>query len=285
MRYTYLKLGSVMIKRLFIFFAIFVMGLFLAATEARADLTITPKRVVFQARDRSATVTLLNITDHENTYRFSWQIKKAMPDGKYEAMPFNKDPHGVASMVIFSPRQVTIGPHGHQTIRLSLRRPSDLPTGEYRAHLMLTRLAHEEGPQKQDPNAKELSMEINVNLSFSIPVIVRQGEDKALKVSLSEPALRLAGKGAVLDVNINRDAGTFSTYGDVTVFWQPPKGKEVVIGSLTGVALYPEVKTRKIAVPISSKDNLSAGTVRIAYIGKSESAGITWAEKSFSIGK
>ena len=275
-----------MIKRLFIFLVIFVTSLLLAATEARADLTITPKRVVFQARDRSASVTLLNITDHANTYRFSWVIKKAKPDGKYEAMPFSQDQHSVDKMVIFSPRQVTIEPHGHQTIRLSLRRPSDLPTGEYRAHLLLTRLAHEDTLQTQDPNAKSLSMEISVNLSFSIPVIVRQGEDKALKVSLSDPKLRLAEKGAVLDVDINRDAGTFSTYGDVTVFWQPPnKGKEVVIGLLTGVALYPEVNVRKISVPITAKDNLSAGTVRVAYIGKLEATGTTWAEKSFLIGK
>jgi hypothetical protein len=30
-------------------------------------------------------------------------------------------------MVIFSPRQVTIEAHGQQTIRLSLRRPANLP--------------------------------------------------------------------------------------------------------------------------------------------------------------
>src|SRR6185312_597542 len=107
----------------------FVMGLSLSATEARADLTITPKRVVFLERGRSAEVTLLNITDHPNTYRFSWQMLKANSKGGYEPIPItkdnDKDPFSVPNMVVFSPRQVTIEPHGYQTIRLSLRRPAN----------------------------------------------------------------------------------------------------------------------------------------------------------------
>jgi fimbrial chaperone protein len=276
-------------KRLFVFLAIFVTGLSLIATEARADLTITPKRVVFSARTRSTEVILLNVTDHANTYRLGWQMMKALPDGKYKMMPYNrdtdKDPHSVPNMVVYSPRQVTIEAHGHQTIRLSLRRPADLPPGEYRAHLEMTRLAPAEPLHRSDAHAKTLSMELDVNLSFSIPVIVRQGEDKALKVSLSDPKLRLADNGAVLDVNINRDAGAFSSYGDVNVYWQPPKGKEILIGSLDNVALYPEVKSRQVSVQISAKENLSAGTIRVAYIGKLEAEGTTWAERTFAIGK
>jgi fimbrial chaperone protein len=278
------------IKRLFAFLVIFVTGLFLVAAEVRADLTITPKRVVFQQRDRSATVTLLNITDHPNTYRLSWEMMKATPDGKYKILPYNsdtdKDPHSLPNMVFFSPRQVTIGPHGYQTIRLSLRRPADLPFGEYRAHLLLTRLAQPStAPEKPNPDGKTLSMELDVNLSFSIPVIVRQGEDKALKVSLSNPGLRLQGKGAVLDVNINREGGTFSAYGDINVYWQPPKGNETLIGSLNNVALYPEVKSRQVSVQISPQQNISAGNIRVVYIGKLEAAGVTWAEATFPIGK
>lgn len=261
----------------------------LTATEARADLTITPKRVVFSARSRSAEVILLNVTNHPNTYRFGWEIMKATPDGKYKISPYktdtDKDPHSVPKMVFYSPRQVTIEPHGHQTIRLSLRRPADLPPGEYRAHLLMTRLAHQAPPQKADPNAKELTMALDVNLSFSIPVIVRQGEDKTLKVSLSNPKLKLAGKGAVLDLNINREAGTFSSYGDINVYWQPPDSKEMLVGSLNNVALYPEVKTRQVSVAIVSKQNLTAGNIRVAYVGRLEASGTTWAERVFPIGK
>jgi P pilus assembly chaperone PapD len=273
----------------FAFLMIFTMSLLLAATNARADLTITPMRVVFSQRDRSAPVILLNTTERTNTYRLSWEIMRATADGQYVKIPYNrdtdKDPHSVPNMVFFSPRQVTIEPHGFQTIRLSVRRPSDLPPGEYRAHLLMTRLAPQEAPQKADPNAKTLSMELSVNLSFSIPVIVRQGEDKALKVSLSSPQLKLQGDGAVLSVTINRDAGTFSSYGDIEVYWRPPQGKEQLIGSLKNVALYPELKSRQVNVPITAQQNISSGNIRVAYIGKLEALNTTWAEKTFAIGK
>jgi len=275
-------------KKFFVFLTIFLAGLLLAS-EARADLTITPMRVVFSQRDRSAPVILLNTTDRTNTYRLSWEIMRATADGQYVKIPYNrdadKDPHSVPNMVFYSPRQVTIEPHGFQTIRLSVRRPSDLPAGEYRAHLLMTRLAPQDIPQKADSNAKTLSMELSVNLSFSIPVIVRQGEDKALKVSLSNPRFKVQDGGAVLSVNINRDAGTFSSYGDIQVYWQPPQGKEQLIGSLKNVALYPELKSRQVNVPLTAQQNIASGNIRVAYIGKLEALNTTWAEKTFAIGK
>jgi len=48
-------------------------------------------------------------------------ILKATTDGQYRLVPAtresDKDPHSVANMVIFSPRQVTIEAHGEQVIR------------------------------------------------------------------------------------------------------------------------------------------------------------------------
>jgi fimbrial chaperone protein len=278
-----------MTKKIFTFLALFVMGFLLAAPEARADLTITPWRVVFGPRDRSATIQLLNTTDHENTYRMGWLILKAMPDGAYRMVPATdeskKDPHGVQNMVIFSPRQVTIEGHGEQVIRLSLRRPADLPPGEYRAHLSLTRMAKTE-TSVQDPNAKSMELALNVNLGFSVPVIVRQGQDKDLKISLSNPGLvPLKNGGSALTIDINRVAGKFSSYGTVDVFWKPPGKSEKKIGTLTNMALYPELKTRHVNVPLTTSDSINGGSIHVVYEGKDESEGTTWAEHTFLIGK
>jgi fimbrial chaperone protein len=275
-----------MTKKSFTFFALFIMGLLLTTTDAQADLAITPWRVVFQTRDRSASVQLLNLTDHTNTYRMGWMIMKATAEGKYEMVMKvdNKDPHSVANMVFFSPRQVTIEPHGQQVIRLSLRRPADLPPGEYRAHMTMTRLTKQETPQ-QDSNAKGIELALNVNLGFSIPIIVRQGEDRDLKISLSNPELKIQGKQTVLKLDINRDAGKFSSYGTIHIFWQMPKGKEQEVGTLTNIALYPELKTRHIAVPLTAKENITTGKIRVVYEGKYESEGKTWAEKTFPVGR
>lgn len=278
-----------MTKKLFTFFMLFVMCLLIPRqADAIGDLTITPWRIVFGPRDRSASIDLLNTSDQPGTYRMGWMITKATPDGKYEQAKYHpdqdKDPYSVPHMVISSPRQVTIEPHGEQIIRLSLRRPANLPPGEYRAHITFIRMANSSPPQVQDLYAKTLSMEINVNYGFSIPVIVRQGEDKDLKVSLSNPRLELQGRNTILKVDLNRVAGKFSSYGEVHAYWKPPKGNEKEIGKVNNIALYPELKTRTVALTVTTKDSLMGGTIRIAYIGKLESDGTTWAEKSFPVG-
>lgn len=256
---------------------------------ARADLTITPWRVVFQDRDRSATVQLINMTNHTNVYRLTWIQLKMNQGGRYEPVPIpkdDKDPHHVNNMVIFTPRQVTIEPHGQQTVRLSLRRPADLPFGEYRAHMAMVRLA-KQGPERQDPKAKSISMELNVNLGFSIPVIVRSGEDKNLRVSLDHPQLAMGGppkqQRPELRVDLDRVAGTFSSYGLIEAYWQPTNGKEEKIGAMDNVALYPEMNKREIAIPL--RENPTGGKIRVVYKGKYESEGKIWDEKTFPIGK
>ena len=254
--------------------------------SARADLTIAPVRIVFEGRDRSATVELINTTNNTNTYRMKWMDLKMGPSGRYELVPADdKEPNSVPNMVIFSPRQVTIGPNGHQTVRLSLRRPADLPDGEYRSHLGMVRLA-KQGPERPNPNAKSIEMEMRVNLGFSIPVIVRAGDDKDLKISLVNPKLEMSTDPTPtprLKIDLHRDAGKFSSYGQVTVYWTPSKGSEKTIGVMGNMALYPELETRPIIIPL--KENPDSGSLRIVYTGKYESEGKTWAEKILPIGK
>jgi hypothetical protein len=272
----------------FIAFLIAACFVLLPAIPARADLTITPVRVVFQGRDRSASIELINVTNRTNTYRMSWMEMKMEPDGRYVLMPVTneKDPNSVPNMVIFTPRQVTIPPQGHQTIRLSLRRPADLPPGEYRAHLLMKRLANM-GPLHQDANPKGVSMNLKVNISFSVPIIVRSGEDKDLRISLSSPKFVVAGtkknQHPQLNIDITRDAGKFSSYGLLKVYWQPPQGGEREIGMVNNVALYPELKRRTMGIDLT--ENPTSGQIRVVYLGKYESEGTTWAEKTFPIGK
>lgn len=268
------------------FFVAMVMAAFVMLPgSAKADLSITPVRVVFEGRDRSAIIELLNLTDHTNTYRMTWLHMKAKPEGGYETENMktdDKDPHSVSNMVIFTPKQVTIEPHGHQVIRLSLRRPADLPFGEYRAHMALIRMASSL-QETRDPNAKGIELAMNVNIGFSIPVIVRSGDDKDLKVSLQLPKLEVVRNKPSLKVDIHRDAGIFSTYGELKVMWQPAQGTEKQIGTLNNVALYPEIQERHVIIPLT--DNPTSGTLKVVYVGKLESDGKTWAEKSFPIGK
>lgn len=263
-----------------------LMLFFLVPTMAHADVALTPVRVVFEGRDRSAIVQLINLTDRTNTYRIGWLALKMDDNGKYIQAPVtdNKDPYSVPSMVMFSPRQVVLAPHGQQTVRLSLRRPADLPPGEYRAHMSLIRIAHEDAP---DPDSKGVSIELKVNLGFSIPIIVRSGEDKDLKVTLASPKMEMVGppenQKPVLNIDIKRISGKFSTYGYLQVFWKDASGKEKEIAKMANVAVYPELESRHMVIPLTEAP--TNGSMRVVYMGKYESDGVKWAEQTFPIGK
>lgn len=266
--------------------ALLLLTLLVPFGPASADLAITPIRVVFEGRDRSANISLLNVTNKTNTYRMRWLEMKMDENGRYVMTAADeKNPYSVSNMIIFTPRQVTIQPKAYQTIRLSVRRPADLPPGEYRGHLSFTRLAAN-GPDPADKNPKGKSLALNVNLSFSIPVIIRSGEDKALKVSINNPKLTMAGTAEkptpALNLDLKRDSGKFSSYGSIKVFWQPPDGAEQQIGLQNNIALYPEVQQRHISVDLSA--NPTGGKIRVQYIGKYESEGKIWDEKIFPLG-
>ena len=231
---------------------------------------------------------MLNTSDQQNIYRMGWMLTKATADGKYEESFYHpeqdKDPYSVPKMVISSPRQVTIEPHGEQVVRLSLRRPADLPPGEYRAHITFIKVA-DTRPEAQDPNAKTVSMQLNVNYGFSIPVIVRQGEDKDLKVSIHSPKLVPVKGGTIMRLDLHRDGGKFSSYGEIDVYWKPPHGEEKKIGYMANITVFPEVQTRKIIVPLLKNLDIKGGTIRVAYVGKLEAEGTTWAENTFPVGE
>ena len=112
---------------------------FPAASPAQANILIMPIRIVFGPRDRMQDITVLNTSETQaGTYRLAWIFAKQTEEGTYVKLdePLNPELDPEQTM-LFSPRQVTLPPGGKQRVRLSLRRPADLPDGEYRAHLYL----------------------------------------------------------------------------------------------------------------------------------------------------
>ncbi len=267
----------------------FILTLFMPIAPASADLTVAPLRVAFKGRERSAVVSLINTAPYVNTYRLGWAMYKLNEKGQYMTVPLDeKDPFGVNNMVLFSPKQVTINPGAHQLVRLSLRRPANLPPGEYRAHLTFTRLPPDKRRKNKDDDTpvKGQSVSINVNLSFSIPVLVQNGDDNT-RVVLAYPQFEMKmnnGKPEpTLKLQIRRETGTYSAYGTILVYWQEEGKKERQIGILNNVAFYPELNKRDVHIMLS-EGNLSNGKIRVIYMGKFESKGKIWDEKIFPVG-
>ena len=240
------------------------------AQQGGADLNISPKRVVFDAATRTATVYVLNRGTAAGSYTIDLEERVMTPDGQIIALAdADKDPAGKAAaaamksarpLLTYTPRRVTLEPGASQVIRLRALRPADLAAGEYRSHLSVTTVPPEDSGLTAEQAAKadsgQLAFRVVSLFSLSIPLIVRQGE-AAASVALENPTLSTeqlsppeggaAVTTSVLGVDLVR-SGTGSVYGNIEV--RAGKAGEV-IGTIRGLAVYPEIERRATKIKLT----------------------------------
>jgi P pilus assembly chaperone PapD len=253
-------------------------------SSASAQLLISPLRVVFEGRDRSATIIITNQGDEAATYRLEWQEKAATPDGQYANIEEPGPETRIASRYVrFSPRQVTLAPGERQQVRLALRRPADLPSGEYRSHLAFVIIDERQRRAARQDSGGGAAIQVFMNLGFAVPIIVRHGNG-APGASLAGAELDVDSLSRLgLKIQLNQQ-GTFSAYGRLRVYWrQNQNSPESQIGLLQNVAVYPDIQSR-LATVLLDQQQLPPGILRIEYQGADEYAGRTWFDQSFQIG-
>lgn len=266
-------------------------GLFLTAgtTSATAQTMIMPLRVTFEGRDRMQEITLFNPSSRASvTYKLNWLSRKLQEDGNFSRSDGLLDPiFDPETALIFSPRQVTLPPSGKQKLRISLRKPADLPDGEYRAHLNLQRVsAQEKRDVKLGRGQQEgVSVQMNMNFGVAIPVIVRQGTyDTTATVTQPEFLPAEGKKKPRVGFFINR-TGKYSANGNLKVYWQKPDGKEELIALRNSVKVYHEVNRLRVEIPLKDGyTQIAGGKVRILFEGADPDEGIKFDEKIFPIG-
>jgi P pilus assembly chaperone PapD len=248
-------------------------------------MLISPTRVFMDAENRSATMTLRNTSEGPRTYRLLWEDKRATESGSYTDVPENEEWHSAKELIRFSPRQITVGAGENQTVRFNFRPPADLPVGEYRSHLLLQVI-----PDISEPTAtlggegpdENVGIQVFMQMSFSIPVIVRNNADVP-QVSLANIKAIPAegGQRLGLELTLSR-TGNASSYGNVTVEMQRDSASPVeLIGKYKELSIHKELDTRKLVVPLRDASIPAGAVVRVAYEGDKEYKGILWAEEVF----
>lgn len=267
---------------------VFCGTFFWAPKSADASLTISPLRIVLEGRNRSAEVMLLNLSKQTNTYRLGWIYNKMDESGHYTKIKETLSPEmDVAKYVVFSPRQVSIPPSGRQKIRLSLRRPPELPDGEYRAHLVFQKLPGENSKASAPDDPKRgVSLNMEVLVGFSIPVIVRIGEyDSSAEITnphFISAAQSKTGKPQI-GMTLKR-TGKYSTLGKITIHWDGSDKPDGRIGLLNNVSIFPEMKERAVNVHLNV-GAIPGGNITIRYEAEGPQRGITYAERTFPVGQ
>ncbi len=235
-------------------FAALAINLVAGAVQAQvgADLNISPKRVVFDPGERSATVYIFNQGDQEATYTVELVDRVMLPNGQIVAAADHPGA-GVASatdLIQYTPRRVTLPPRQSQVIRVRARAGGD-GRAEHRTHLTVTALPSETAgftvEQAVGPASGEVSLRVVALFSVSIPIIVRDGPVDA-RAAIENAAIKPAGDGEVLSLDLVRK-GASSVYGDIEV--RAGQGaKARTLAAVRGVAVYPEIERRAVVVAL-----------------------------------
>ncbi|NIQ00846.1 MAG: molecular chaperone [Nitrospinaceae bacterium] len=253
-------------------------------------VSISPKRIIFKGRTRNAEVSLINSSDKPATYRIFFKNMAMTPEGTFEVL---EDPEAEGPfadrMIRYSPREITVPANRTQSVRLAVRKPRDLPDGEYRSHLVFQTVpAPDAGTDLEtlDLNQGELQVKFIPILSISIPIFVLHGDLEA-EVKLSDLSLKNPGSEdnlRHLTMKLNR-TGNRSVYGDFEVTYHPDQGEPLNIGIARGVAVYTPLDYRKVDIPLQLPDGveLNGGRLHVTYLERPEAGGEVLAEADLNL--
>ena len=237
------------------------------------DLLVAPTRIVLNG-SRGTEIVLSNIGDDVATYRISVELRRMKPDGTLDDVAEANDREKTAqNMILYAPRRVTIAPNQPQTIRIAARAPAGLPDGEYRAHLLF-RAVPPPRPVAPVAPVKGVSFELIPIYGVTIPVVVRLGNLSA-KVAIANVALAKADGRPAISLDLTR-VGDRSVFGDVRVF---KAGIKDPIAIQRGVAIYTEIGTRHMVIPVNPELAASAaGPVTVDFVESSDNGPVALAE-------
>jgi P pilus assembly chaperone PapD len=227
------------------------------------DLLVAPTRIVLDGR-KGAEIVLNNIGDEPATYRVSIEFRRMDKDGGLSDVttPTAAD-KTAADMILYAPRRVTLAPHEPQAIRIAARPPQGLPDGEYRVHLLFRAIppANPVVQASAEPE-KGLRFQLTPIYGVTIPVIVRLGNLQATGGIANVQLEKKDGTQAVA-LDLTR-TGSRSTFGEVRVI---KAGIKDPIALQKGVAVYTEVNSRHMSIPLSGAyKGDAAGPVTVQYV-------------------
>lgn len=247
--------------------------------EGSPGLLLTKTRVELEGRARSDAISISNNGKVPGVYRIELINKRMNEDGSIVAAETAREGELFADEILrIAPRRVTIAPGDTQKIRVLARKPKNLAEGEYRSHLLISAERIEESvspfSDKPSDDNNQLSIIMQANFSVSIPIIIRHGElsyqSNISDIVIGNPAPNVQDITFIIHRN-----GTRSTYGDIQIVHTDIAGKETVLKTMAGLAVYTPTKKRTIRVPLDIPKgfNPKGGTITVTYTEKEKQGG------------
>lgn len=237
-------------------------------SRAQGSLMINPKRCVFEGNKRNDVVTLYNESEDTTSYAISYKHYQMLENGDFKDIDSVETNDLFCDKIVkYFPKQVTLGPHESQTVRLQLLKPRDLAPGEYRSHLYFRAIERAQALEAvRKDTTKSITLSLKAVYGLAIPVIVRNATTPATvtltNLKLSKPD---TGGYAVLTVDINR-TGNESSYGEFFLSYKDVSN-ESQLADVKGVGVYVPLPKRTFPIRLKMPEivSLSTGKLILEY--------------------
>jgi len=235
----------------------------LAQAQSAPGIMLEPLRIEIRDGHRYAKVTILNQSNVEPVvYNISTVTLRMNEEGAlYEPEVPTKREVLTKSMIRFSPRTARLDPSGSQSVRIAIRKPPNLPDGEYMTYLRVGPLDTPETFK----NAKQLpatasSMTIKMQVGMRIPVIIYQGPSTT-KSAVTAARLTYSEEGQpFIDLKLKR-TGNRSSYIGTSVYSVINGEKKLIAHKRRTVTYFP-LTSRTLTLPIT-ESSFKGGTVLV----------------------
>lgn len=253
---------------LVVFFLSFTTSV-LAATH---QLSLNPVRTVFTDKKRAATVRITNPTNHALGYALSIISMRKNNEGKWiEVAEESEEETLIKNMIRFSPRRAVIPPGKRQLVKMMLRKPKDLPAGEYRAWLHLVPMAVVDDEEKiateKKPETSNIRMDVIVKSNF--PIIIQNGNliSEVVAESIKIQSYDNEKNSYLADIVIQKE-GEASAFGNIEVqYYKKGANKGRRIGRASEIAVYLHESSKRLSVRLRniSEVELQSGHLEVSF--------------------
>lgn len=257
------------------------------AWAERAQIMLLPTRIVMENSDRYVTVIVKNSGDASGNISIDLVDMVMRENGLVQLMEPGSDPHSAIPYLRISPHSVTLKPQTSQNVRILLRKPQDLPAGEYRSHLKVTiendNVEASEANKASNTDATGIS--VKSKLAFTIPVIVRTGET-AIAINFDAMKMMRNEQGKpVLNFALLRE-GNRSVMGDFTITHSKPGRKPDLIKTFPGIPIYRSTDRREVSIGLDDLPgdvDLTTGTLNVVFTAQEKEGGMKLAEGTLDL--
>lgn len=129
-----------------------------------SGLAVAPTRLAIDPGERGAELRLQNRSETDATYRISVTQVEPGPGG-----------HRADEMIRFSPRQVTVPGNSTQMVRVAVRRPADLPAGEYAARIRFEAIPTGNPTQAfESQESDSIGIQLEAIYAVTLSVVIHQ---------------------------------------------------------------------------------------------------------------